>query len=316
MTKLEWPDGKKFAFTVFDDTDRGTVANLAPVYDLLADLGLRTTKSVWPIRGSGEAMIPGDTCEDPEYLEWVRRLQSQGFEIGFHNATFHTSERSHTITAIDRFKALFGHDPKTFANHASNGEAIYWGRARLSGARAVAYDTVRWLTNRPRFSGHVEESPLFWGDISRERIRYVRNFVYPDINTLAQCPQMPYHDPERPFVNYWYASTEGATVDEFCDSIESSCQDRLEKEGGACIMYTHFGKGFVENGKLHKRFADLMTELAARDGWFPTTGELLDYLHARGRGQNITAKERVNLESRWIAGIVKRKLGQSLGRQI
>ena len=309
MAALRWPDGKRFAFTVFDDTDRGTMANLPPVYDLLAKLGFRTTKSVWPVRGEGEAMIPGDTCDDPDYLEWVLDLQKQGFEIGFHNATFHTSERAETLEAIDRFKSLFGHDPLTFANHASNEEAIYWGRARLSGARAIAYDAIRWLTRRPQFRGHNANSPLFWGDICRDRVRYVRNFVFTDINTLAQCPQMPYHDSDRPFVNYWYASTEGATVDEFCDAIQSENQERLEKEGGACIMYTHFGKGFVENGKLHDRFASLMTELAARGGWFPTTVELLDYLREHGRGQDIMRNERIGLESRWLGSIIKRKLG-------
>ncbi|MGI9424906.1 MAG: hypothetical protein ACR2PA_17040 [Hyphomicrobiaceae bacterium] len=306
---MKWPHGKRFAFTVFDDTDRGTKDNLPPVYDLLAGLGFRTTKSVWPVRGEGEAMIPGDTCEDPEYLEWVLSLQQQGFEIGFHNATYHTSLRGETLNAIDRFNSLFGHDPLTFANHASNGEAIYWGRARLSGLRAYAYDALRALTRRPKFSGHDENSPLFWGDICRDRVRYVRNFVFSDINTLAQCPQMPYRDPDRPFVNLWFASTEGGTVDEFCDSIESVNQDRLEEEGGACIMYTHFGKGFVENGKLHDRFARLMTELAARDGWFPTTVELLDYLRERGRGQEITQKERVGLENRWLRSVIKNKLG-------
>ena len=34
-----WPDGKRFAFTVFDDTDRATLDNVREVYALLADLG-------------------------------------------------------------------------------------------------------------------------------------------------------------------------------------------------------------------------------------------------------------------------------------
>ena len=301
---MEWPDGKRFAFTVFDDTDRGTMDNLPPIYDLLARLGFRTTKSVWPVRGAGDAMIPGDTCEDPEYLDWVLDLQRQGFEIGFHNATFHTSLRDETAKAIDRFETLFGHDPLTFANHASNGEAMYWGRARVSGLRAIAYDAMRWLKRGPTFSGHIESSPLFWGDICRDRVRYVRNFVFNDINTLAQCPQMPYHDQERPFVNYWFASTNGGTAKEFCDAIESENQAKLEEEGGACIMYTHFGKGFVENGELDDRFRRLISELAERDGWFPTTVELLDYLHERNRGQDITHKERAELEYRWLKSTV------------
>ena len=28
--KIQWPDGKKFAFTIVDDTDNGTVGNTKP----------------------------------------------------------------------------------------------------------------------------------------------------------------------------------------------------------------------------------------------------------------------------------------------
>lgn len=44
-----FPDGKRFAFSVFDDTDGGTTANLRPVYQLLDELGIFVTKSVWPL---------------------------------------------------------------------------------------------------------------------------------------------------------------------------------------------------------------------------------------------------------------------------
>ncbi|MEQ9322961.1 MAG: hypothetical protein RIF41_27595, partial [Polyangiaceae bacterium] len=87
-----WPDGKRFAFTVFDDTDRATLDNVREVYALLADLGMRTTKSVWPIKGSNEPTIPGTTCEDDAYRAWTLELQRPGFEIGYHNATFHGVE--------------------------------------------------------------------------------------------------------------------------------------------------------------------------------------------------------------------------------
>ncbi len=38
---------------------------------------------------------------------------------------------------------------------------------------------------------------------------YVRNFVFDEINTLAACPEMPYFDPAKPFVNAWFASLPG-----------------------------------------------------------------------------------------------------------
>lgn len=297
---MNWPNDKKFAFTIFDDTDRSTLVNAPPIYAFLNDLGFKTTKSVWPIAGSGPAMIPGDTCEDKEYLAWVLQLQKQGFEIGLHNASYCTSDRKETIRAFDAFKAMFGHDPYTAANHASNEEAIYWGRARLSGPQAIAYDILRGFPPRNRFRGHVESDALFWGDICRDRVRYVRNFVFNNINTLLRTPTLPYYDPDRPFVNLWFSSSEGATVDSFCDTIEEKFQAQLENQGGACIMYTHFGKGFFEDGQLNPRFEKLMTSLAGRDGWFPTTAELLDYLHAANPECTLTRSDRAKIERRWL----------------
>ena len=58
---IDWPDGKSFAFTVFDDTDNATVERVSPVYALRTDLGLRTTKSVWPLEGEGALKFSGST---------------------------------------------------------------------------------------------------------------------------------------------------------------------------------------------------------------------------------------------------------------
>ena len=56
-----WPEGRKFAFTVLDDTDGQTVDNTKAVYDLLYDLGFRTTKTVWPLGGNGAPHCGGLT---------------------------------------------------------------------------------------------------------------------------------------------------------------------------------------------------------------------------------------------------------------
>jgi hypothetical protein len=295
-----WPDGRRFAFTIFDDTDRATLANVREVYALLRDLGMRTTKSVWPLRGDRRPTIPGATCEDEPYRAWTLELQANGFEIGYHNATFHGVDRDVTREALDRFEAIYGAPPRSAANHADNDEAIYWGDARLGGARRLAYRALHRF-GAPRFYGHVPGDRRFWGDLCRERITYVRNFVFDDIDTLTACPFMPYHDPTRPYVNLWFASAEGATVDTFNRTIAEASQNALEEAGGACIMYTHFAKGFQRDGRLDRRFVDLMTRLADKGGWFPTTSELLDHLVA-DRGEHIiTPQERARMEWRWLA---------------
>jgi hypothetical protein len=298
--KVEWPDGKNFAFTVFDDTDLATLHNVRPIYDLLAKLGLRTTKSIWPLKGNEVTVNDGDTCEDPAYLAWLQELKQVGFEIGYHMAASSTSDRQRTLLGLDTFEELFGENPTTMANHASCHENIYWGESRLTGWRRLVYNAVTRFHYKGRFRGHIEGDPLFWGDLCRERIKYVRGFVFPEINTLKVCPYMPYHDPLRPYVNYWFASSEGPDVVSFNKLLSESSLDRLEEEGGACIMYTHFGAGFYRDGQIDSRFAELMTNIASRNGWFVTVATLLDFLHAKHGHRVISPRERSTLERKWL----------------
>ncbi|MHB1422902.1 MAG: hypothetical protein ACYC3I_06850 [Gemmataceae bacterium] len=297
---ISWPEGKQFAFTVFDDTDLQTLSNGPPIYERIFDLGFRTTKSVWPIRGNQTPKIGGATCEDLDYYNWVKKLQSQGFEIGMHNVTYHTSKREETLAGIERFHELFGHYPYIMTNHSGCSECIYWGSARLSGLNRMFYNLLTRFHNTNIGQGHLPTSPLFWGDASRKHIHYVRNFVFPDINTLQACPFMPYHDPERPCVNYWFASSEGSDVNSFVKTIGERNQDLLEEAGGACIMYTHFGFGFCRDGRVDPRFQTLMERLSKKNGWFVPVGELLDYLLEVNGVQVIKPRQRAALERKWL----------------
>lgn len=295
-----WPEGKKFAFTIFDDTDHASLEKLRCVYDMLAQLGFRTTKSVWPLKGNLVPRIGGATCQDPEYFSWVKGLQERGFEVGFHNATYHTSDRGFTEKGLAAFREMFGHDPKTFANHAYCEEIIYFGQWRLSGLARLAYRLATRSKNDGISRGHLENDPLFWGDLCRDHVGYARNFVFSDINTLKACPQMPYHDPDRPYVNMWFASSEGNVASSFVRTISEENQDRLEAEGGACIMYTHLASGFGQGNEVDPDFKRLMTRLSRKDGWFVPVGVLLDYIVAQRGPHVLTNAERRGLEWRWL----------------
>ena len=153
----------------------------------------------------------------------------------------------------------------------------FWATKRVSGVRRLLYNALTRGQNRSRSHGHIAKHPEFWGDLCRQHVRYLRNFTFSETNTLRACPYMPYHDPDRPFVNYSSFSAEGATVKPFLDRLRDANLDRLEGEGGACIMYTHFGLGFWD-GRVHEGFAKPMTRLARRNGWFVPVSQLLDYL--------------------------------------
>jgi hypothetical protein len=297
---IEWPDNKRFAFTIFDDTDCETLENTEPVYSFLADCGFRTSKSIWVVRGDPQkGFNMGQTCEDADYLQWLLKLQADGFEIGWHNSTWHGLPREQVSAALDRFAKLFGHPPVSAANHSPD-ERVYWNAARLSGVRKLIYGVLTQFRHRDQHAGHIKGDDYFWGDLCKEQIKYYRNFVYRDINTLKACPVMPYHDTARPYVNYWFASSDGHDVAAFDDCLSERNQDRLEAEGGACIMYTHFAKGFFVDGRLNPRFTELMRRLSQKKGWFPTTTALLDRLLAVNGHHDITDAERRRLEYKWL----------------
>jgi hypothetical protein len=129
----------------------------------------------------------------------------------------------------------------------------------------------------------------------------VRNFAFADINTLSVCPMMPYHDPSRPWVNQWFACSEGSNAHSFNRRLAEKEQDRLEQEGGACIMYTHFGHGYTDSGGgIDPRFRELITRLSRKNGWFVPVSTLLDYVGSGNQRREITSAEREILEWRWL----------------
>jgi hypothetical protein len=297
-----FPGEHQFAFSVFDDTDNSTVENVGPVYRLLAELGIRTTKSVWVLPCSTCAPFCGATLQDCEYLDFVHHLKQDGFEIAIHNVRNYDATREQVRRGLDEFDRLVGELPRVHANHAFNRDNLYWGPSRLNGkwSRKVYGLATQHRYDRS-FAGHLEGSDYFWGDLCQQHITYVRNFVFDEIDLNRIGAAVPYHDPTKPFVNYWFSSCEGANVTAFCELLRESNQDYLESTGGICIVYTHFAEGFVEKGEVHPRFESLMRRLALKKGWFVPVSTLLDYL------RQLTPKDAesssglvTSLERRWL----------------
>ncbi len=295
--RIQWPDGKRFAFTIVDDTDEARMDNVPPVYAFLQDHGFRTTKTVWALN---HADADGLSCDDAGYLDWLHSLQEAGFEIAWHGAAGGSSSREEIIRGLERFTDLFGHGPTVMSNHTDCRDGIYWGYDRMTGTRRLVYDLLTFYSRHGFSRGHVEGDRHFWGDLCRRWIKYVRNFVFADINTLKACPVMPYHDPLRPYVNSWFASSDGATVVSFNRCLAEAAQDRLEEEGGACIMYTHLAFEFHGPRGLNPTFCYLMERLSRRPGWFVPASTLLDYLQTARGHHEITDRERGTLERQWL----------------
>ena len=299
-SKIQWPNNKQFAFTVFDDTDRANLRDNQLIYEYLDELNFKTTKSVWIKEGKQKQKNQGITCDDKQYLSWLLELKNKGFEIGYHNTTYQSSLRDEIEEGLKTFVKTFDQNPKVMANHSANEENIYWGSHRLSGSRKLIYNILTLFKKNKFYKGHEKTSAYFWGDLCEEYITYVRNFVFSDINTLKSCPYMPYQDQTKPYVKYWFASSEGNNVKIFNKCISDENQDRLEKEGGAFIIYTHFADGFCQNGKLSEEFKKQMARLSKKNGWFVTVSTLLDFLKTKNEIHTINYRQRIILEWKWL----------------
>ncbi len=279
-----WPDGKKFAFTIIDDTDGATVDNVAPLYGLLSGLGLKTTKTVWcyPSRDR----FKGQCLEDPEYLGFIKELQAKGFEIALHNVGSGSFNRNEILRGIGLFKDLLGSYPAMHINHSSNPDNIYGGSERFGSLLKNLIQTV-YGAKRIVYGSHPE-SVHFWGDLCKQHVRYIRNRVFMGINTLGYDPLMPYREKKKDrYSNYWFSSSDGHTVDEFTNLLSKRNVDKLVERSGACIAYTHFSCCFVdERGRIDSAFKDRLEYLASQDGWFVPATQLLDYLKKQKKDKN------------------------------
>jgi hypothetical protein len=314
---LEYPGGKRFAFTIIDDTDVATVENVAPVYSLLEDLGLRITKTVWPLacpEGSRN-FSTSQTLEDPDYRRFVVDLQRRGFEIASHGATMESSVRDRTLAGFERLRETFGCYPRIHANHAFNRENLYWGGQRID--RPIVkrmYDRFN-AVPQGHYQGHVEGSRYWWGDFCERHIEYVRNLTFAEINLARVNPSMPYYDPQRALVRWWFSAADAGDCAEFNDLLRPENQERLEHERGFCVVATHLGKRFSTNGEVHPMTRERLEMLAARPGWFPTLGELLDWLRARRTTDTLPAREWRTMQWRWSRDLLARRWRQRRRRK-
>src|SRR5262245_8190359 len=103
---IVFPGGRTFALSIVDDTDLTSLDRVRPIYDLLHEVGMRTTKTVWVYAGTEQhnSANHGDTLQDPAYAQWVQELQARGFEIASHGPRGGTSTREEIRAGLDEFR--------------------------------------------------------------------------------------------------------------------------------------------------------------------------------------------------------------------
>jgi hypothetical protein len=297
-----FPGGASFAFTILDDTDDSTLENVRPVYDRLRELGLRTTKTVWPLdcpEGS-QIFYAADTLERAEYLEFVHGLVAAGFDLGLHGATMESSLRQRTQSGLDQMERNFGSIPRVYANHGFNRENLYWGAQRFR------TPWLRFLISRfadqdeDLFQGQTQGSEYFWGDLCERHVEYVRGFTSARLNIERFDPYTPYRLKDTPYVRFWFSTADAPDAESFKRRVTVAGLDELEADGGICILSTHLGKGYARDGRLDPDIDEILRGLAARRGWFVPVAEILDFMRDKRESDcTLSAVERQRLELRF-----------------
>jgi len=294
--KIKWPDNKRFAFTVIDDTDGATVDNVKPVYDYLYECGIITTKTVWSFPSRNH--YTGECLSDHNYKVFIKDLRSKGFEIAFHNAGSGAFTREETIQALEVFNDLLGYYPKMHINHSNNIDNIFWGWKRFSKPFQLIYK----LKKQKDSFGDDINSEYYWGDICKSRIKYIRNRVFSNINTYKADYRMPMGEQgKEKSSNYWFSSSDGMNKDVFVKLLSKKNVDKLVREQGCCIVYTHFAYDFVNtDGKLDLEFKRCIDYLKKQDGWFVPASNLLDYLEQEKAEHRTSSLYEFFLDIKWL----------------
>ena len=299
-----FPDGKKFAFTILDDTDDTTLLNGRPIYSLLDELDIRITKTVWALDTPPEEQGPyfaAETLQSPQYLEWVHELADQGFEIAFHNASMGSSIRERTIEALDLLSREFNQSPILHCNHGQNKENLYWGTNRYSNILFSGFARMYSIfAKNPVFEGHIENSPYFWGDIALKNISYVRAFAFNRLDCGKIPPGVPFHDPRKPYVRRWFNTADVPDAQGFKKIITRESINSLYESRSWCILSTHLGKGYCSDGVVDPEIEATFRYIATLPGWYVPVSVLLDYLTRSEPDHTLSCFERLRLESTHI----------------
>lgn len=250
------------------------------VYNFLSDRGFPTTKTVWAVPPAERCGLPplpdstlrGITLQDEEYAAYCDALFAKGFEICLHGASAGNNRREVQAQALDLMRHRYG-NPSTYICHSKNADNLYWEE------QVTRLQPFRMLLQRMshhRTLGAVEDSPYFWGDLCREHVKYIRLLRTRATDTLSANPSMPYYDPSRPYVKYWFSATKRALKD--CATPEALRS--LRENHGLTVLYQYLHRyAYPETLELNPDFAASVERiLQSGDILVAPVGRMMDRL--------------------------------------
>lgn len=291
-----WPDGKKCALAFIDDTDDAVLPDIESIYEILLANGIKPTKTIWvyPVRDVGVS-AGEDISTNDEYCNFVKYLQREGCEIALHSVGSGPFSREEILSGLDLYRSEMGAYPRIHVNHSYNPDSIYSGNKRFSQPFRAIVKAL--YGNYSGFSGDEFDSPHFWGDAHKKHIKYSRSLEV-DVFNLMNVVEFPYIDDQySEFCNYFYPSVFCSNQDLFARKITEKNLDKLIKQRGCSIIYTHFGY-FSQRGAVEAKVLESIKYISDRssDIWIAPVSDILDHMLSQKRPEKITKLGRWKLE--------------------
>lgn len=275
-----------FAFIIVDDTDCAILPDIAEVYSLLAKNGIRSTKTVWSFPPKDEPKNYGGSLSDLDYSEWINNLSEKGFEIGLHNVGSGSFKRREIKQGLNRFHQVLGYNPKIHVNHSYNPDNIYSGDKRFGKFFQVLIRII--YPNYKGFDGENPRSAHFWGDLHKKYIKYSRNIELPSLDISKYFNQLPFiYKNKKKYSNYWYPVTFAPNPWMWNRLVNKKSIDKLEKNRGIAIVYTHFGYYHLESNEMDAKFVESINYIGKKNAWCVTISEFLDYQLSFTENENL-----------------------------
>ncbi len=278
MNVLWLPDFYEAGIAITDDPDNGSFQQFKSIYDLLIRLNLPTTRAMWafkPVEYTGTPPLDieffAPALVEKDCLAYCKELHRHGFEICLHGASSGNNTRQRMIDALDFIEHEIG-PVRTFICHSKNAENPYW---EYKCTDSPLFSRALQMYSKNRCFGEVEGSPYFWGDYCKNRIDYVRLFRTRQVNTLAFNPAMPYHEFNKPYVNFWFSATKGYLP----KLLTPQAIERLCSSNGASIVYQYLHKYVDKNGVILPEVSACLERLSTDNRlFFRPASVLLDRL--------------------------------------
>jgi len=216
------PASFSFGFTIVDDPDNARLEYIKPIYDYLAQIGMKTTPLVWVRESDGHWGSKGDTTNRSEYRDYFLSLQNIGFEIGLHSPSGDDDSREKMIWGFERFKEIFGYYPNNYVQHSDNKENFWGGN---------------------QSHGHIPNSPYYCTDILKEKGCNIGvNILTGVLNIFSHTKDLRHSFRSLPsYYRHYFPNCHN-----FLEDVTEERLQKLVDQRGISIISTHFASEYCD----------------------------------------------------------------------